>query len=191
MPDEIFHNRPGDNPAPNPYVSTEAELVNRSNLENQQRLERLSSEVQRLRRRLGWISGLSVVALALSGVLAGFMFNMKLQQDQQQQLVGTLVSDKAGVQSQINLLEQQVTSLNQQVTSINQQIPKDLSGQLKATQAQLKQLQAIIQEINSKAVTREQLNATLRRIQQNLNNSGQAPTPLISPTPSNAPSQTQ
>lgn len=189
MPDEIFNNRPGDNPAPGAYVSADAGPVNYSN--SDQRLDLLSQEFQRLRGRLNWLGWLSALALVLAGILAGLLLNMKLQQDRQRQQVTSLTGDKAEVESQINLLAQQVTSLNQQVTAMNQQLPKDLPGQLKVTQAQLKQLQASIQKINSTAVTTAQLNTALQRAQRNVSGGGQTLSPSISPTlpPTTTPSQ--
>jgi len=185
MADEIFHNRPSDNPAPDPYVVAEADLVNRHNLENQ-RLELLSSEVQRLRSRQDLLSGLSVAVLILAGVLAGLMLSTKLQQDHERQKAETLTGDQAGVQSQVKSLNRQVVSLNQQVVSLNQQVAS-LNQQvaLKASQAQIKPLQAIIQEINSKYITRDQLNTALQEVQQKLSNGGQSSTPLpaLSPSP--------
>lgn len=185
MPDEIFHNRPSDNPAPDPYLVAEADLVNRHNLENQ-RLELLSSEVQRLRSRQGLLSGLSVAVLILAGVLAGLVISMKLQQDHQRQKAETLTGDQVGIQSQVKSLNQQVKLLNRQVASLNQQVAS-LNQQvaLKASQAQIKPLQAIIQDINSKYVTRVQLNTALQEVQQKLSNGGSSstPSPAFSPSP--------
>jgi len=178
MPDEIFQNRPSDNPISAPYVSNEGDLVNLNQPEDQ-RLEVLFNEVRHLRSRLGWITGLSVASLILAGVLAGLTISVKLRQDRQIQQVGSLTSDKAGVERQVNSLNQQVTSLNQQVALLNQQLPQ------KVSQAQLKPLLSIVQELNSKAVTREQLNAALQRLQQpQLNNGGPSLTPLPSPSAS-------
>jgi len=185
MPDEIYANQPSDNPAPEPYVSTEANFVNHHPPENQH-LERLAHEVQRLRRQLGWVSALSVAALILAGVLAGLMLSVKLEQDQQKQQVRTLTSHKAEDEHQINSLNQQIVSLNQQMISLNsevillnQQVPLNVS------QAQLKPLVTIVDELNSKAITREQLNEALQRIQPKLNNGRQSstPSPAFSPSP--------
>ena len=185
MPDEIFQNRPSDDPISAPYVSNEGDLVNLNQPEDQ-RLEVLFNEVRHLRSRLGWITGLSVASLILAGVLAGLTISVKLRQDRQIQQVGSLTSDKAGVERQVNSLNQQVTSLNQRVTSLNQQVAL-LNQQLpqKVSQAQLKPLLSIVQELNSKAVTRDQLNAALQRLQQpQLNNGGPSLTPLPSPSAS-------
>jgi peptidoglycan hydrolase CwlO-like protein len=141
-------------------------LVNRHNLENQH-LELLSNEVQNLRSRLNWLSGLSVAVLILAAVIAGLMLSVKLQQDQHRQRAETLTGDQTGVESQVKSLNQQVKSLNQQVKSLNQQV-KSLNQQvaIKASKAQIKPLQAIIQEINSKYITRVQLNTALKEVQQ-------------------------
>lgn len=179
MPDETFNNRPGDNPDAGAYVSTDPRV--NYNLENQH-LELLSQEVQRLRNRLGWLGGLSALALVLAGTLGGLLLNMKLQQDQQKQQLATLTSDKAGVESQISSITQQVTSLDQQVTSISKQVPQNLPTQIKVTQDQLKQLQASVKEINSKAVTSAQLNAALQQAQRNSNTGGQTLAPSNSLT---------
>jgi septal ring factor EnvC (AmiA/AmiB activator) len=181
MPGETFQNRSGDNPISAPYVSTEADLANLHQAADE-RLEVLFNEVRHLRSRLGWITGLAVASLILAGVLAGLTISVKLRQDRQVQQVGSLTSDKAGVENQVNSLNQQLVSLNQQMTSLNQQVAL-LNQQLpqKVSQAQLKPLLSIVQELNSKAVTRDQLNAALQRVQQpQLNNEG----PSLTPSPS-------
>lgn len=172
MTNETFHNRPGDDPIPeDSYVSPD-----------KQRIDLLTYEVQRLRSRLGWVSGLSFAVLILASILAGLTLSVKLRQDQQTQQVGALAGDKAGDESQIDTLSQQVAALNQQVTSLSQQVPKDLANQQKATQTQIKQLQARIQEVDSEALTSQQLNEALQKAQPSLNSGGQSTTPS-SPAP--------
>ncbi len=171
MTDETFHNRPGGDPVPeDPYVNPE-----------KQRLDLLTHEVQRLRGRLGWVSGLSFAVLILASILAGLTLSVKLRQDQQTQQFGALAGDKAGDESQIDTLSQQVAALNQQVTSLSQQMPKDLASQQKATQAQIKQLQTRIQEVDSEAITSQQLSEALQKAQPSLNNGGLTTPPSPAP----------
>ncbi|MBV8883750.1 MAG: hypothetical protein JO235_07075 [Chroococcidiopsidaceae cyanobacterium CP_BM_RX_35] len=181
MPDEVFHDEPSNIPASDPYISTEAGLGNRELMENQ-RLEVLFQDVRRLRSRLGLLSGIAIAALLLAAALAGVVISMKQQQDREAQQVGTLTGNKAGVENQINSLNQQVAALNQQLSVVNQQLPQ------KVSQAQLKPLISIVQDINSKAVTRDQLNQALQRVQpQKLNNGGGTQT-ILTPFPSTSPS---
>lgn len=171
MTDETFHNRPGDVPIPeDPYVDPE-----------KQRLDLLTYEVQRLRSRLGWVSGLSFAVLILASILAGLTLSVKLRQDQQTQQFGALAGEKAGEENQINTLSQQVAALNQQVASLSQQTPKDLANQQKATQAQIKQLQTQIQQVESEAITSQELNEALQKVQPSSNNGGL--TTPANPTP--------
>ena len=183
MPDEVFQNEPSNIPASAPYVSTGASLGNLEPMEDQ-RLEVLFQEVRRLRSRLGMLSGIAVVALLLAAALAGVVITMKQQQDQQAQQVGTLTGNKAGVENQVNSLNQQVSALNQKLASSEQQL-NVVNQQLaqKVSQAQLKPLVAIVQDINSKAVTRDQLNEALQRVQpQNSNRGGRTQT-ILTPSP--------
>lgn len=158
MTDETFHDRPND-------PLTEGSYVN----PDKQRLELLTYEVQRLRSRLGWVSGLSFAVLILASILAGLTLSVKLRQDQQTQQFGALAGDKAGDESQIDTLSQQVAALNQQVASLSQQVPNDLANQQKATQAQIKQLQTQIQKVDSEAITGPQLNEALQKVQSSSN----------------------
>jgi septal ring factor EnvC (AmiA/AmiB activator) len=170
MTDETFHNRPDDTLPEDSYVNPD-----------KQRLELLTYEVQRLRSRLGWVSGLSFAVLILTSILAGLTLSVKLRQDQQTQQVGVLAGDKAGDESQIDTLNQQVAALNQQVASLSQQMPKDLANQQKATQAQIKQLQAQIQKLDSEAVSGQQLDEALQKVQPSLNNGGLTTPPSPAP----------
>lgn len=166
MKNETFDNRP-DNTLPE---GSHADS-------DKQRLEFLTYEVQRLRSRLGWVSGLSFAVLILASILAGLTLSVKLRQDQQTQQVGALAGDKAGDETQIDTLSQQVAALNQQVASLSQQVPKDLANQQKATQTQIKQLQTQIQAVDSEAITSQQLNAALQKVQSSSNNGGQLTIP--------------
>ncbi len=185
MPDEVFQDRPIDEPSPVTYVANEADLVANNYPGENQRLDLLSSEILRLKRHLSWSNALAIVSLILAGILAGLMFGLKQQQDQQLRQVSTLNGDKAGVQNQLSSLNQQITSLNQQLTLMNKQmVSLNQQSSQKVSQTQLKPLIAIVQELNSKAVTKDQLNAVLQRVQPKANNGGQlsSPTP-ITPTP--------
>ena len=187
MSNEIFPHIPNSNPASSSYASTEAELLNRQNLETQ-RLELLTDKVQRLHHRLGWMTGLSVAALAIAAAQIGLTISVKLQQDQQTHQVGTLTGNKAGVENQVNSLSQQIAALQQQVTANNQQVTS-LNQQLsrKASQSQVEQLATTIREVNSNAVTKEQLNQALQglqRVQSNSNNGGQSSTASSTASPS-------
>lgn len=169
MTDETFHNRPDDPLSEGSYVNPD-----------KQRLEQLTYEVQRLRSRLGWVSGLSFAVLILASILAGLTLSVKLRQDQQTQQVGALAGDKAGDKNQIDTLSQQVAALNQQVASLSQQVPKDLANQQKATQAQIKQLQTQIQAVESEAITSQELNEALQKAQSS--SSSAVPIAPSSPT---------
>jgi uncharacterized protein YhaN len=191
MPDEVFHSEPSDIPTSAPYVSTEPSLGSPEVLENE-RLEVLFQDVRRLRSRLGWLSGIAIASLLLAAVLAGVVISMKQQQDRQAQQFGMISNDKAGVENQISSLNQQVAALNQklastdqQVSAVNQQLPQ------KVSQAQLKPLISIVQNINSKAVTRDELNQAIQRVQQpqpNTGKSGGGTQTILTPLPSTAPS---
>jgi chromosome segregation ATPase len=186
MPDEVFHNEPSNIPASAPPVSTEASLTEPM---EEQRLEVLFQEVRRLRSRLGLLSGIAAIALLLAAALAGVVISMKQQLDRQAQQVGLLTGNKAGAQDQINSLNQQVSVLNQKLASSDQQLSV-VNQQLaqKVSQAQLKPLISIVQDINSKAVTRDQLNAALQRVQPQKSNSEGRTQTILTPFPSTAPS---
>ena len=150
-------------------------------LPEQQRLERLSQDVQDLRRssevnarnhrlevnrlqnRLGFMTGLSLVVIAsLVGAIAWLGFSLKSQQTQLTEQVRSLEGEK-------NRLEQ-IRSLENQLKALSQQVPgtEAFTRELKANQARIQELEARIRQINENSEARQQvidrLEAILRRL---------------------------
>lgn len=118
--------------------------------ELEQRLVILSKEVRRLYTWLGFLAGFSLI---LVGTLGGWAIWLKLQQHQLVRQVSSLTAGKAETE--------QVKRLEAQVSLLNQKVPEELSSQLNGTQEQLKKLQTRVEQVNTKAVTSEQVNKNL------------------------------
>ena len=139
-------------------------------------------EIKRLRRRLKWLTALSLLGIiALGGTLAGLAWYFRNEQirlrNQQNQLAQQLKSFTAngatperiqGFESQINLLNKQVQELSRPERQI-------ALNQLNAIQYRVQSLEARVRQNPSDAVIAGQLkemNERLRRMQQNQNDQG-------------------
>jgi len=142
-------------------VATEADQNKPATLEKQ-RIITLSHELQRIYTWLGALAGSSVI---LAATLTGLIIWLKQGQQQLEQQVSSLAAAKAETN--------RVKTLETQVNLLNQRVPKELTSQIKGTQTQLKKLQAGLDQVNAKAVTREEMNEkfsdTLKGINQKPN----------------------
>ncbi|MBV8885143.1 MAG: hypothetical protein JO235_14270 [Chroococcidiopsidaceae cyanobacterium CP_BM_RX_35] len=128
-------------------------------------VSRSTREIKRLYSWLGLLTGFSVLAI---GLLAGFAFWSKLQQDQLQQQLSSVNADKAEVehinnnlQSQINNLNSWARLLNQDISSLSQQISKGLPNQMKGIQKDISTIKTSLQKVEASAVTRQQMSQNL------------------------------
>lgn len=155
----------------------------------QQRLERLSQDVQdlrhssdanarshrlevnRLQNRLGFMTGLSLVVIAsLVGAIAWLGFSLKSEQTQLSEQVRSLNGEK-------NRLEQ-IQSLENQLKALSQQVPgtEAFTRELNANQARIQELEARIRQISENSQARQQVIDRLEKILQRLTpQSGSAP----------------
>lgn len=127
-------------------VETEADQNKPATLEKQ-RIITLSHELQRIYTWFGALAGSSVI---LAATLTGLIIWLKQGQQQLEQQVSSLAAAKAETN--------RVKNLETQVNLLNQRVPKELTSQIKGTQTQLKKLQTGLDQVNAKAVTREEMN---------------------------------
>lgn len=178
-----FPERSGDVPTPqDSYRSNGASP--REHLSEQQRLERLSQEVQalkqaaesdaqnhrrevsHLRGRLGLLSGVSLGAIALLAATAGWL-GFSLQNEQARLAeVQSATEDKRARTEQIEGLEAQISAFQQQVRSLGQQAPGAIAREIRGVQDRLQELETQIKEIATDVKVREQIINTLERTLQ-------------------------
>jgi len=161
-----------------PSVPANTEEQNSTLLEKQHP-DLLPLAVQRLQRRVNWLSGLLVVFVVSNGILAVLVLNLRAQQQQQQQArqLSTLMTKQAEAVRQ-KALESQIILLSQQVNWLNFQRPKDLSSQLKATQNQLKELQTRLTDVQVNAAALKQVNEMLLKQLSNKNTTRKSSRPV-------------
>lgn len=170
MSDDSFGNAPEHDflAQPGIPVTTVPDSFSHNSLESP-RLAKLSSEVRRLYTWLGLLTGISVLSL---GLLTGFAFWLKLQQDQVQQQLAGLNAYKAEIErlktleSRISNLDNQNRALTQNLEVLNQQVAKGLPTQLKGVENDLASIKAALQRSQSSSVTRDQLTQTLQNLQR-------------------------
>lgn len=131
---------------PDMPVATEA-AQNKPTLLEKQRIIILSHELQRIYTWFGALAGSSVI---LAATLTGLVIWLKQGQQQLEQRVSSLAAAKAEMN--------RVQSLETQVNLLSQRVPMGLTSQIKGTQNQLKKLQTRLDQVNAKAVTREEMN---------------------------------
>jgi len=163
MPTDKFRNDSGSQALVEPG-SVAAELTPEE-LQNQ-RFVRLSHELKRLYAWLGLLTGLSVLSL---GLLSGYTFWLRTQQNDLQKQLATLNADKAEMnrltelENRLKGLESQAESMYQNVAVLNQQVPKGLPSQIKSLQNDISSVKTQIQRVEANAVTRDQMSQTLQR----------------------------
>jgi TolA-binding protein len=159
MPVEDFRDEHGNpvvtNPQTYPDTHVAVDPVGFTPEERErQRLVRLPYEVRRLYIWFGVLTGLSVIAV---GLLSGFVYSLKKENDRLSQQVGTLDAYKAQansvntLQKRVDSLESQTTSLSQSVGAINQQVPKGLQSQIKGIRDDVTSLRTAVQGLASNA----------------------------------------
>ena len=120
----------------------------------------INREVQRLYSWLGLLTGLSILAI---GLLAGYAFWLKLQQDQLQRQLAVVNADAAtgrfnnNLESQINSLDSQTSLLNLNLEQLNQQVSKGLPTQIQGVQKDISAIKTSLQKFEANAVTRQQM----------------------------------
>lgn len=139
-------------------------------------------EIKRLRRRLKWLTALSLLGIiALGGTLAGLTWYFRNEQirlrNQQNQLAQQLKSFTANGASpeRIQGFESQINLLNKQVQELSRPERQIALNQLNAIQYRVQSLEARVRENPSDAVIAGQLkemNERLRRMQQNQSDQG-------------------
>lgn len=157
---------------PDTPVTTVPDSFSPNLLENP-RVATLSRQIGRLYGWLGLLTGLSVLSI---GLLAGYAYWLKMQQDQMQQQLSAVNGYKAEIErlksleSRINNLDSQSKILNQNVELLNQQVSKGLPTQIKGVQndlssvkASLQTMRASLQRAESNAAPREQFSQPLQR----------------------------
>ena len=170
MPDEDFRNDPNhpELVEPSTYVAIDPNRFS-SEPEDQKRLARLSQQVRRLSTWLGVLTGASILTL---GLLIGFAFWLKRQNDLLTRQVSTLNTYKAEfdrigtLEGRIIGLESQANSLTQNQILLNKQIPKGLASQLKVTQNNISALQTAqnaLQRVLSQTMSRQEVEQSIQR----------------------------
>jgi TolA-binding protein len=158
-----------------------------------------SREIQKLRRHLRWLTGLSLVAiLGLGGTLAGVTYSLRneqisLRNEQNKiaQQVESIDADRVSTQqldqlrNQINSLNQQAKELSKRAVELSQQVPQVSLNQLEAIRDQLQELETSIRENFSNAV----ISGQLKQLNEILSRSLQAPNKQTSVPPSSNPPQ--
>ena len=139
-------------------------------------------EIKRLRRRLKWLTALSLLGIiALGGTLAGLTWYFRNEQirlrNQQNQLAQQLKSFTANGASpeRIQGFESQINLLNKQVQELSRPERQIALNQLNAIQYRVQSLEARVRQNPSDAVIVGQLkemNERLRRMQQNQSDQG-------------------
>ena len=153
-------------------------------------IARLDLAVRRLSTWLGVLTGVTVLSI---GILGGVAFWLKRENNRLAQQLTALDSYKAEV-ARIQTLEQSMSGLDNQVKSINQQqvllsqqVPKGLAAQLKGIESNVSSLrttQAAIQKVDSKTMTREQVDQSIERALRQQRSIGIPPnpsTPFLNP----------
>lgn len=174
MSDDTFGNAPDRRVLDQPEIplTTAADSFSPEFVENP-RVVTLNREVRRLYAWLGLLTGISVLSL---GLLAGFAFWLKLQQDRMQQQLFTVNAYKAEIErlknleGRINSLDSESKLLNQNVEALNQQVTKGLPTQIKAMQsdissvrASVQSVQSSLQRVPSNPISRDQLTQPLQQ----------------------------
>ncbi len=184
MPDADFRDEtaPQRLGEPSAYVVAEP---NRADFEIREHpTARLDLTVRRLSTWLGALTGLTILSI---GLLGGVVFWLKRENDRLAQQLTSLDTYKAEVariqtlEQSISGLDSQVKSLNQQQILLNQQVPKGLAAQLKGIESNISSLrntQTGIQKVESRTMTREQVDQSIERALR------QQRTPGIFPNPS-------
>lgn len=118
-------------------------------------------EIRRVYTWLGVVTGFSILAI---GLLAGFAFWLKLQQDRLQQQLSSVSADRSELEHINNNLESQINNLNswarllsQDISSLNQQISKGLPNQIKGVQKDISTIKTSLQKFEASTVTRQQM----------------------------------
>ena len=184
MPDADFR----DETAPQRLVEPSTYVVaehNRAGFETREpQIARLDLTVRRLSTWLGALTGVTILSI---GLLGGVAFWLKRENDRLAQQLTSLDNYKAEVariqtlEQSISGLDSQVKSLNQQQVLLNQQVPKGLAAQLKGIESNISSLrntQTGLQKVESRTMTREQVDQSIERALR------QQRTPGISPNPS-------
>ncbi len=204
MPNNHYPEHSHHAPPPQTPPGTGANSLQQPETE-QQRLERLSHEVQalkqtseldgrkyrrevgQLRGRLGLLTGVSLAAIAILVTVATWLgLSLKLEQRQLAEQVRSVTAEKRVGTEQIESLEGQISALQQQARALTQQAPEAFASELRGVQAQLQNLETQIREMVTDVNEREQIINTLERTLENLNKeeSSKPPNPA---SDSNAP----
>lgn len=170
MADDYFRNTPENRGNVNSGTSVTREFEDTQPLSPEElqsrRVATLSQETRRLFSWLGLLTGLSVLSL---GLLAGFAFYLKRENDQLQKQLSALNTYKAEidrvskVESRVNAMESQVVGLTQAMTLLNQQVPKGLPNQIKAIQTDISALKAQTQKNAQNAVSPLEVQQSIQR----------------------------
>lgn len=177
MSDDSFENAPDHGFLAEPGIPATAVPDSFSQeLAENPRIAKLSSEVRRLYAWLGILTGISVLSL---GLLAGFAFWLKQQQDRVQQQQAQVQEQLAGLNaykaeverlktldSRINTIDNQTRSLTQNMALLNQQIAKELPTQLKGVENDVASVKAALQRVQPGSVIRDQLTQPLQNLQR-------------------------
>lgn len=206
MPNNNFHESPRDSAPTNRHPQSPGSIHPTHYSESeQQRLERLSQEVQELklssqnnaknhhrevsflRRRLGTLTGISIAVIAILGGtvawLGSSLSTERAERDQLAEQVRSASEDRIGVE-QIADLQSQISSLREQARSLSQQAPETINRELREIQTKLGDLETQIREIAVNNNARQQVIDTLER-SFNLNQE-QSPAPSNSDSNSNS-----
>lgn len=130
------------------------------------RILALSRELRRSYSWLGLLSGLSILSI---GLLSGLGFWLHTEQSRLQQQLATSTANKAeledvqNLENRLNVLQAQVTSTNNTLGTLTKRVPNDLPTQLKTLQGEIASLRSQVQNVQSNAVTREQLGQSIQR----------------------------
>lgn len=203
MPNNNFHEHTGnsvptDRPPQSPgktHPTDYQNSVNHSNPE-QQRLERLSQEVQELklasqsdtrnhhrevsflRRRLGTLTGGFIVVIAvLGGTIAWLGSSLNAERAERDQLAEQVRSANEGRQvgiEQIADLQGQISALREQARSLSQQAPETINRELREIQTKLSDLETQIRAI---AVNNEARQRVIDTLERSFNLNQENPTP--------------
>lgn len=147
------------------------------------RILTLSRELRRAYSWLGLLSGLSILSI---GLLSGLGFWLNTEQSKLQQQLAASTANKADLQdvqnleNRLNVLQAQVISTNKSLGTLTKQVPNDLPAQLKTLQGEIASLRSQLQNVQSNAVTREQLGQSIQRA---IIDQTRPLTPLPTPTP--------
>jgi DNA repair exonuclease SbcCD ATPase subunit len=199
MPNHNFNQHPG-NSVPTNRNPQNPESIHPTDYHEseQQRLDRLSQEVQELklasqsnarnhhrqvnhlRRRFGMSTGIFVVVIAvLGGTIAWLGSSLNAERAERSQLAEQIRSANEGRQAgieRITDLQSQISALREQARSLSQQAPETITRELREIQDKLRDLETQIREMATNAEARRQVVDTLER-SLNLNNQEKSPSP--------------